>query len=97
MGTIRGPKPFACGGAAGIFCGSTDLGARSRYVFMVLALHAFAVRGVSFPTPVLRSLLAKDGCGSPREITGSAAVDCGENISRGEAPFTRFTPESRHR
>jgi hypothetical protein len=64
---------------------------------MVLALHAFAVRGVSFTTPVLRSLLAKDGCGPPREITGSAAVDCGENISRGEAPFTRGNPRFRRR
>jgi hypothetical protein len=30
-----------------LLCGSTVLGSRSRYVFMVFALRSFVVRGVS--------------------------------------------------
>jgi hypothetical protein len=59
-------------------CGSTVLGTRSRYVFM---------------TPVLQSLLAQDGCGSPREINGAgASLESTACLSHGARPFTRGNP-----
>jgi hypothetical protein len=69
--------PHASAPALPALCGSTGLGSRSRYVFMVFALRSSVVRGVS-PTP----------CGSPREINGSAVVGRWANISWGEATRT---------